>query len=316
VVAYLNYLTLAVALGVVTTVLLSLKLEMHRFAHQVTREDVYAILKFAIITAIVLPVLPNRTYGVAPFDVLNPFKIWLLVVFISGISFVGYILIKIIGARKGITLTGALGGLASSTAVTLSFTQRSKDSPKLAKAFAAAIIVSWTIMFVRIILEVSAVNHTLLELLWLPIGALIVVALGYCVALFIIQRKATSEEEVNFVNPFELGPAIKFGLIFIFILLFSKTAQIYLGTTGLYLSSFISGIADVDAITLSISQLSLDSASLNAATAVRAIVIAAISNTLVKGSIVIFMGDSTLRKVIWPGYILMVVVGIGMVLLV
>lgn len=310
VLAYLNHLTIAVALGVIVTVLLSLKLEMHRFAYQITREDVYATLKFAVITAIILPVLPNQTYGIPPFDVLNPFKIWMLVILISGISFVGYILIKIIGPKKGITLTGALGGLASSTAVTLSFTQKSKVSPNLSKSFAVAIILSWTIMFVRIIIEVAAVNAALLDVLWLPVGVLIVVAVAYSIFLLFFQRQPKTEEEVTFENPFELGPAIKFGLIFMVILLFSKTAQINLGTTGIYLSSFVSGVADVDAITLSISQLSLDAEALQAQAAVRAIILAAISNTLVKGGMVVILGDKMLRKVIWPGFLMLVVAGV------
>jgi uncharacterized membrane protein (DUF4010 family) len=126
--AYWEQITLAVALAVVTTGLLSLKLELHGFVERLTREDIFAVLKFALITAIILPVLPNETYGPPPFDVLNPYTIWLLVVLISGISFLGYVLIKLLNAREGITLTGLLGGLASSTATTLSFAERSQKT--------------------------------------------------------------------------------------------------------------------------------------------------------------------------------------------
>ena len=120
---YWGNLSLAVAVGISTTVLLSLKVETDRFVSALTREDISAALQLAVISAIVLPVLPNQSVLDVPFDVLNPFKIWLMVVFISGISFLGYIAIKLVGPEQGIGLTGFLGGLVSSTAVTLSFSQ-------------------------------------------------------------------------------------------------------------------------------------------------------------------------------------------------
>ena len=119
-------LELAAALGVSTTVLLALKLQTRTLVRNITPGDVYATLTFAVIALVILPVLPRTGYGPPPFDVLVPHKIWLMVIFISGISFLGYLLIKIVGARRGVGLTGLLGGLASSTAVTLSFAQRSK----------------------------------------------------------------------------------------------------------------------------------------------------------------------------------------------
>ena len=120
-IVYWGYLELAVAIGVTTFVLLSIKLETDTLIRQITKEDVYAVIKFAVISAIVLPLLPNQGLGNPPLDVLNPHKIWLMVVFISGISFLGYILVKVVGTRQGIGLTGFLGGLVSSTAVTLQF---------------------------------------------------------------------------------------------------------------------------------------------------------------------------------------------------
>jgi len=228
---YWGYLALAVALAVVTTVLLSLKMETDTLARRITKEDIYATLKFAVITAIVLPVLPNQSFGAPPLDVLNPYKIWLMVVFISGISFLGYVLVKVVGSRQGIGLTGLLGGLVSSTAVTLSFSQRSQDELELAKPFALAIMIAWTVMFSRVLVEVAALNAALLSTLWLPVAASAAVGLAYCVYLYLSQRTA-GEGEVDFSNPFELGPAIKFGLIYGLILLISKAAQMYLGNTG------------------------------------------------------------------------------------
>jgi uncharacterized membrane protein (DUF4010 family) len=312
---YWDYLPLAVALAVVTTVLLSLKVEMDAFVRQITREDIYATLKFAVITAIVLPVLPNQSVvDTSPFDVLNPYKVWLMVVFISGISFLGYVLVKIVGSRQGIGLTGFLGGLVSSTAVTLSFSQRSQKQCGLAKPFALAIMVSWTVMFSRVVVEVAALNLTLLGVLWLPMAASAAAGLAYCIYLYFSQR--TDEVgEVSVSNPFELGPAIKFGLLYVIILLVSNVAQSYLGNAGLYLSSILSGLADVDAITLSVAELS-KSGGLELSTGARAIVLAAMSNTVVKGGIVLTGGSGALRRALLPGFVLMLVAGVGVAFLI
>ncbi|MEA3342113.1 MAG: MgtC/SapB family protein [Chloroflexota bacterium] len=312
---YWDYLALAVALAVATTVLLSLKMETDRFARRITKEDIYATLKFAVITAIVLPVLPNQSFGAPPLDVLNPYKIWLMVVFISGISFLGYVLVKVVGSHQGIGLTGLLGGLVSSTAVTLSFSQRSQDEPELAKPFALAIMVSWTMMFSRVLVEVAALNAALLSTLWLPVAASAAVGLAYGVYLYLSQRTA-GEGDVVFSNPFELGPAIKFGLIYGLILLISKAAQMYLGDAGLYLSSIVAGATDVDAITLSVAELSRAGGGLSLSAGSRAIVLAAMSNTAVKGGIVLSSGSPALRRALWPGLVLMLAVGIGVAVIV
>ncbi len=307
---YFEYITLAVALGVTTFALLSTKWQLHQFARQLTREDIYATLKFALISAIVLPILPDHPFGPAPFDILNPFKIWLLVVFISGISFVGYILIKIIGAEKGIGLTGLLGGLASSTAVTMSFSQKSRQNETMGRVLAFAIIIAWTVMFARVIIEVTVVNPSLFALLWQPVAAAMGAGLLYVLYLYYSQKAHTEKESIEFSNPFELGPAIKFGLIFTLVLVISKAAQIYMGESGIYLSSFLAGLADVDAIALSMAQLDLKSAGISDTLAAQAIVLAAVANTFAKGAIVLLTGSRTLRMTILPGYILMMAVGI------
>jgi len=307
---YWGYLTLAVAIGIVTTVLLSIKLETDRFARALTREDVFAALQLAVISAIVLPILPNASFLSPPFDVLNPFKIWLMVVFISGISFLGYVAIKIVGPEQGIGITGLLGGMVSSTAVTLSFSERSNREPDLSKPFVLAITVAWTVMFARVLIEVSVVNGALLEHVWLPIAAAGLVGLIYCGYLFFFAKRTAERGDVQFTNPFDLMSAIKFGLLYGLVLLISRTAQMYLGDTGLYLSSIISGLADVDAITLSMAELSktgvigMDKASL-------AIVLATMSNTTVKGGIALLTGSMTLRKSLVPAIIMILTVGIG-----
>jgi uncharacterized membrane protein (DUF4010 family) len=307
---YWDYLELAVAIAVATTVLLSLKLETDRLVRRITREDIRATLKFAVITAIVLPLLPRRSLGPPPLDVLRPYSLWLMVVFISGISFLGYVLIKMVGARRGIGLTGLLGGLASSTAVTLSFAERSHIDPDLERPFGLAIIVAWTTMFPRVLVEVAAVNPALLRRLVLPMVAAALVGAAYAAYLYLSQRTKT-QEEIAFSNPFELAPALKFGLLYAVVLLVSRAAQIYLGDPGIYISSVVGGLADADAITLSMAELSSGSGGLDPGTASRAIVLAAMANTAAKGGIVLASGTAALRRALLPGFVMMLAVGLG-----
>jgi uncharacterized membrane protein (DUF4010 family) len=307
--AYWDQAALAVALGVTTFVLLSLKLELHRFAERITREDIQATLKFAVITAIVLPVLPNEpVWDQPPFDVLNPYRVWLIVVLISGISFLGYVLIKLVGSRRGISLTGILGGLASSTATTLSFAQRSSKNAELGRPFALAILLAWTIMFGRILVAVAAVHAPLLRVIWLPVVAAAAAGLAYCAYLYFGPHEGKDEEDVHIANPFELGPALTFGLLYGVILLLARAAEFYFGDTGVYISGVVSGLADVDAITLSMAQLT-GTGTLDPLVAARTIILAAMSNTVVKGGIVLSSGSASLRRAILPGFLLILATG-------
>ncbi len=312
-VCYWNLILLAAALGVTVTAILTLKPQFHTLAHAITREDIYATLKFAVISIIVLPILPNRNFGPPPFDVFNPYKIWLMVVFISGISFLGYVMIKIVGAQRGIGLTGLLGGLASSTAVTLSFSQRSRSNPELARPFSLAIIVAWTVMFVRVLVVVFALNADLAYRLVLPMTASLVAGLIYCGYLYLRQR-TYEKENLTFANPFELGPALKFGALYTVILLISTAARVLFGDTGIYVSSFVSGLADVDAIALSMVDLVRAPTSLDLTVAARAVTIAAMSNTLFKGAFALVSGSPALRRALWPGMALMVAAGVAVIL--
>lgn len=308
--AYWGELILAVTIGVTMAALLSIKVEARRFVQRITRDDIFAAIKFAIVVAIILPVLPNQAFGPPPFDVFNPYSIWLMVVLISGISFVGYILNKIVGAKRGIGLTGFLGGLVSSTAVTLNFTQRSQQASILSRPFALAIIISWTVMFSRVLVQAAVVNLALVSHLWLPITASVLVGLAYCLYLYLAQRTEKEQEGLVFENPFELGPAIKFAMLFVVILFVARAAQVYLTEVGLYVSSLVSGVADVNAITLSMAQLSREVGGLDLQVAARAIVLATVANTVVKGVIVLIGGARSLRLAILPGYLMMTVTGI------
>ena len=310
---YWDYLTLAAALGIITTVLLSVKIETDRLVSALTREDIYAALQFAVISLVILPILPRESNLPPPFDVLSPFRIWLMVVFISGINFVGYLAIKFVGPERGIGLTGLLGGLVSSTGVTLGFSERSNRASSLAKPFALAIMISWTVMFARVLVEVGVLNLELLRLVWVPIAAAGAVGLLYCVYLHLSQR-TTEKDTQEFSNPFDLVAAIKFGLLYALILLVARAAQLYFGDTGVYISSLLSGLADVDAITISLAQLS-DAGTVSMTVAAQSIVIATIANTIAKGAIVIIGGASVLKRALLPGMLMVLLTAIVVTLL-
>ncbi len=308
-------LALAAALAVTTTVMLALKLQLSHLANRITEEDVRASLTFAVLTLVILPVLPREPLAGPPFDVLVPWNVWLMVVLISGMSFLGYVLIKTVGTQRGVGLTGLLGGLASSTAVTLTFAQHSRGKAQLARPFALAILLAWTMMFLRVLVEVAVVNRALLRVVWLPLTAAALVSVLYCVYLYFAQRNADGPEDEGFRNPFDLAPALTFGALYMVILVVTNIAQLHFGDAGVYVSAIASGLADVDAITLSMAELSRGEDGLDLRVAARAVVLAAASNTLVKGGIVLVAGAPSLRRVILPGLLLSLGTAIGVVFL-
>ncbi|HEX2982219.1 MAG TPA: MgtC/SapB family protein [Ignavibacteriales bacterium] len=291
-----DFLQISAALAVIIVIFLSLKEKLHSFVGKIEEEDIAAALKFAVITVIILPLLPDRTYD--PLDVLNPRKIWYMVVLIAGISFLGYILFKVVGTGKGIRLLAILGGIVSSTAATLSFTQKSKEAPELSQSFAAAIILASSVMIPRIFIIVFILDRPLALFIMLPLSILFLVNIGISIILWRTSSKS-DDGQIKITNPFKLSLAIKFGLIFAAILFISKAAQVYLGSSGIYLTSLLGGLADVDAIALSITNLSGSGLSMNMAAS--AILIAFFANSFVKASISISMGSRELRKSILPG---------------
>ena len=294
--------TVSVALAVATTALLAAKPYTYAFVEHLDREDVEATVQFAVHVALVLPVLPREPIGPSPFDAASPFKIGLMVVFILGLSFLGYVLIKIVGARRGIGLTGILGGLVSSTAVTLTMSERSKHSSGLLRALAIALLLAWTIMYGRVLVEVGVVNADLLRHVAIPIGVGGVVTAMW--AGWIAFRRhdvdGLHDGEGRFTNPFSIGPAIQFGLLYGVVLIGSKALSEWLGDAGVYIGAIASGVADVDAITLSMAELSRGDGSVSDQTASNAIVLAAASNAVVKGALVWMIGNHAMRRLVIP----------------
>jgi len=301
---------LAAALGVVTALILALKPGLHNLARRMSAGDLRATLEFAIITAVILPLLPNEGYG--PFNLLNPFLIWLLVVFVSAIGFVGYVLMKVLGAEEGIGLTGLLGGLVSSTATTLSFAGRSKTNRGLSDALAQGILLASSVMFPRVLIEVTVVNRDLLPLVFVPLGAMLLAG-AILVGVYWLRHRAQHGKEqpsrVKLGNPLRLQTAIGFGLLFALVLVAVRAANEYLGTAGVYAASLLTGITDVDSITLSVADLSANG-SLEPRVAAFGIVLASLVNTLTKGITAGVLGSPELRRVIWRTFGLILLTGV------
>jgi len=300
---------LAAALAVVTVMLLATKEPLERLSRKIEGREVAAALQFGVITLIILPILPNETFG--PLDVINPYTIWLMVVLIAGVNFLGYILIKVLGARQGIWLAGLLGGMASSTALTLGFSRRSRIETRLAPEFSLAIVVASVVMFIRVLIEVFAVNPSVGRILLLPLCSAGGAGLLCCIVLWLLRRRPAPQEasgqHVNARNPFELWSAVWFGVLFGAILFIARAGQVYFGTAGIYVSSIVTGFADVDPIALSLSNLAR--ADLDIIIAARGITLAALANTFVK-LLITLIGGFRLFRYCLPIFAVMIVVGL------
>lgn len=301
---------IAGAITVIIMLLLALKKWLHGLAKRIEPSDVEATLKFAIITLIILPLVPDTNFGPAGLEVINPYKTWLMVVLIAGLNFVGYILVKAMGREHGFGITGLLGGLVSSTAVTLSFSQRSRSQPDMASVLALAILLAWSVMFFRVVVEVGVVNFSLAKTLVVGMLLMGAVSLLTCVYLWRSGRSKETAEVDSGHNPFELGDAIKFGLLFAVVLFVANAAQVYFGDTGLYVAGALAGLTDVDAIALSMADLAKQDPGMSVAAA-RTIVIAVISNTMVKCGMAIWLGAPSMRRTMVPITIILALSGVA-----
>jgi uncharacterized membrane protein (DUF4010 family) len=282
-----------VGLGVAVAAVLAYKQPLHGLVQRLDREDVYAGLRLLIATFIVLPLLPDEP--IDPWGALRPQSLWMLVLLISSLSLVGYVATRLLGANRGIPLTGITGGLVSSTAVTLAFSRQSRDPAYAgaAPALASGILLAWAVMFVRVIVEVLVVNRALLGPVMVPFAAM--AAAAAAAALF-LRRRATSHEPTAGVplrNPFSLRAAAKFAAFFALVLLVVKLVQTYAPGHGVYFVAALAGTTDVDAITLSMAQYARTG---SAEVAVQAITVAALTNTVIKTVMVGVLADPGLRR--------------------
>ncbi len=244
-----GYRTLAVMLAILTTVLLYFKAELQTVSKQLTRRDITSVLQFCVLSLIILPILPDRNFG--PYDTLNPYQVWWMVVLISGVSLAGYAALRFVGARYGAPLLGLLGGLVSSTATTMVFSRHARENPAMASTATLVILLANLIMVLRVLAIAWALSPQVVGLL-VP-GSLLAVLIG-TVVIGLDWRQMASQGELPVPqtrNPTELRAALGFGLLYAAVLLCAAWLSDIAGRGGLYLLAFASGLTDVDAIALS-----------------------------------------------------------------
>jgi len=290
---------LAVMLAIAVTALLYFKPELRGMSQRLTRSDLVAVLQFSVLTFIVLPILPDQNYG--PYNAFNPHQAWLMVVLISGISLAGYAALHVVGTRYGAPLLGFFGGLVSSTATTLLYARNSRNNPAMSQIAASVIVIASMVVLLRLMVLSSAVAYGAVP------GLMPVLAGGFLLGLVVAlynwrnRIKTTKLNIPEMPNPAELRTALGFGLLYVVVLLGAAWMQDFAGSRGLYAVALVSGLTDVDAITLSSLRL-FNLGQLSEHQAVTSIAIAFIANLAFKFGMVIFIGGKNLAKYVATGF--------------
>jgi len=302
---------LGVVMGVSMSVLLYVKERLHGFINKLEEKDLSAIMTFAGISLVVLPILPNKTYG--PYNVLNPQNIWLMITLIVGLSVLGYFIYKFVGKKLGIISNGVLGGLISSTATTVSYARKSADTVSISKMAAFVITVASAISLVRVMVEVGVVIPGKIPAMLLPLLVEFLVMAFICLGMFYSINKDSQDDKMPEPdNPAEFKSALVFGLLYGAILLAVAFANEEFGGDALYIVAVISGLTDVDAITLSLSQL-IKSDSLSVTKGWKLILLASLSNLVFKGVLAGILGTRQLAK--WIAFTFGIAIIAGLLLI-
>lgn len=309
---YLTFgeMTLAIVIGASTAVLLQMKDYLHDFVQKMGERDIIAIMRFAAIALIILPILPNRTFDV--FHVLNPYDIWRMVVLIVGISLMGYAAYKVFKDTAGTLLAGILGGLISSTATTVSYARNTKNLPETSSLAALAIMLASTVSVIRVTLAFMVVSPSATKHIAPPLLTLFGVMVAICGYLY-FKRSGESQQIPEPDNPAELGSAIVFGALYAAIIFAVAAAKDIWGEQSLYLIAMISGLTDVDAITLSTGRL-VESHRLDSHTAWQLVLIAILANLVFKLAAAFVLGNKQLTIKLSQVFSLAFLTGLGLLI--
>jgi uncharacterized membrane protein (DUF4010 family) len=277
----------AIYTAVLVVFLLNLKSTLTTYEKYISRVDLNAVVTFLLITFIVLPILPNKF--IDKWQLINPYELWIFVILLSGLSFLGYILNKILG-NKGIYLAGIIGGLASSTATTITFSQKSKIDPSISKHTAIAINLANSIMLIRVFIWTALFNISIMHKLVIPF--LLSAVTGFIYIYYLMKENSNhySDTQIEYKNPLELWESLKYGIIFGLIFAGVKVAHTYFGDSGTLIVSFIAGITDVDAITITLSKYA-ENKTLLESIAIWGILIATFTNQIAKLIYSYFIGS-------------------------
>ncbi|MGD0516461.1 MAG: MgtC/SapB family protein [Thermoguttaceae bacterium] len=296
-------MVVAVAVGGGVAVLLQFKGELHGIAKKLGDEDLRAIMQFVLISCIILPVLPDQNFGPSHFlgfakhelDVFNPFETWLMVVLIVGMSLGGYIVYKFFGGNAGILLGGVLGGAISSTATTVSYAQQAKDNFIDRRAAAIVIMIASTVSYVRVLIAVLVVSPDFLPKVSSPVGIMMGLTFLPAVIIWLCNRKHPKPMPEQ-KNPTQMKSALVFGAMYVGVLFALAAAKQFIGGGGLYLVAGLSGLTEMDAITLSTARMSLADQTIMTTVGWRLIVVAAMANMVSKSMLAGLLGGRDLFR--------------------
>jgi len=282
----------AVVIAGVVTLLLHWKRPMHATIEKLGEQDLEIIARFVLIALVVLPVLPDRTYD--PYDAFNPFQSWMLVVLIVALNLVGYLAFRFAGAGAGAWLGGAIGGMISSTATTLSYAGMSRRHADLGRAAALVILVASTVVYPRVMVELAVVSPQLLLAAAPPLAAYTVVLLA---AAFVVSRwvRGTDVALPAQQNPARFALAFSFAVVYVVILFAVAITRDLVGDEAIFLVALVSGLTDVDALTISVGQLH-DKGTISDSVAWRSVFLATLSNLVFKIGAASFLGSRELRR--------------------
>ena len=293
-----GHTALAAIIGVVTAILLAFKAELRGMSERLSTRDVHSMLQFLVLTLVVLPILPSTNFG--PYDALNLAQIWTMVVLVSGISLAGYAALRITGPEKGVWILGLLGGMVSSTATTMVYSRRARETPANAASASTVILLSNTVVFARLLAVTAVVAPGIFPRLLAPMGAGL--AAGIVAALICTRHCGRGGDGLlaDVKNPTELSTALSFGGLYALVLFLSAWLSDIAGSKGLYAVALAAGVTDVDAITLSSLRLfNLDR--LAPEHVVGAVVLALLSNMVFKGALAVSLGGGALARRVLPG---------------
>ena len=305
---WFGYATLAVMLAITTTILLYFKAELRDISERMTTRDINSILQFAVLSLVILPILPNHDFG--PYNAINPRQVWWMVVLISGLALAGYMALRIIGARHGAAVLGIFGGLASSTATTMMFSRHARDHGDLVRMSGTVILIANVMVMIRLGLVAAVVAPTLIA----PVTTVFACGILPGVAMALYSWKVLSAADdlpmPEITNPTELKIAISFGALYALVLLASAWLQDIAGSKGLYIVALASGLTDADASVLSTLRL-FNLETIPGSAAVTAVTLALMANLLFKIGLVISIGGGKLARHALPG---LLAIGGGMAL--
>lgn len=300
--AMLNFIPaiFPVFIAIIVLFILNLKDKIQKYEQTITKQDLGAAILFLLMTFVILPILPDKT--IDPMNLINLHRIWIMVVLVAGISFFGYIAIRLFGSTFGIGIAGLFGGLVSSTAVAMSMARRVHENGFLVKNLALAITLASSIMLIRAGFEIWVINPALITPMIVPILIGSLCGYGYIAILFFTSTRERIPQNIQFKNPFDLKEALIMGAVFGVTLALIELANRYIGEMGVYTVAMLAGIADVDAIVLSLSSLAKNG--LASATAHHAILIAILANTVAKSVLVFFLGKMELFRFVFMYYLI------------